>query len=391
MSGVTWVLKLSKFCNMRCSYCYEWDELHKRDRLSLELWRKILIGIRDYHQKMSREGKFVSRLVFHGGEPLALPQGYLEDLMREKELLLPSKEEFPVSVQTNAYAISANMISLLKNHGIGVGVSYDHVPGVRRSITGQETERKIRSNVEKLRSNGLFVGGIVVVARHTYANLPEIYDFYKAIGMQNMRVLPLFSGPASRDAASYDVDDERIVSALTELFHHWMSDDAQLAIAPLNQYLQTAISTSLQIHPGLWSRRLHGDAVFLVNTDGALYTVAEAYEPGSSMGSLDNLSIGEILESSDYAESLGREEKIQERYCHTCRFAGHCSGWPLLASSLTETQATRAHCPHAFAVTSNIETFLRENDYDANTLRSLVADVEVEARKFDKNDVSIEL
>jgi sulfatase maturation enzyme AslB (radical SAM superfamily) len=29
------VVKLSKYCNLRCSYCYEFEDLHKKDRMNL--------------------------------------------------------------------------------------------------------------------------------------------------------------------------------------------------------------------------------------------------------------------------------------------------------------------------------------------------------------------
>ena len=28
---VNWVVKVSKLCNLRCRYCYEWNELHRRE------------------------------------------------------------------------------------------------------------------------------------------------------------------------------------------------------------------------------------------------------------------------------------------------------------------------------------------------------------------------
>jgi len=30
------VMKVSKLCNLRCTYCYEYDELANRERMSLD-------------------------------------------------------------------------------------------------------------------------------------------------------------------------------------------------------------------------------------------------------------------------------------------------------------------------------------------------------------------
>ena len=52
---VHWIVKASKLCNLRCLYCYEWNELGNRARLSLEGWERLLVMIREYHQKRAAE------------------------------------------------------------------------------------------------------------------------------------------------------------------------------------------------------------------------------------------------------------------------------------------------------------------------------------------------
>jgi uncharacterized protein len=80
MSAVTWIIKASKFCNLRCRYCYEWHELAQRKRISPEQWRKILQAARRYAE-LQRE-RFAepasTRIVWHGGEPILLPMSYLK-------------------------------------------------------------------------------------------------------------------------------------------------------------------------------------------------------------------------------------------------------------------------------------------------------------------------
>ena len=41
---INWVVKASKLCNLRCRYCYEWNELAKPDRISLAQWEKLLLA-----------------------------------------------------------------------------------------------------------------------------------------------------------------------------------------------------------------------------------------------------------------------------------------------------------------------------------------------------------
>jgi sulfatase maturation enzyme AslB (radical SAM superfamily) len=70
-----WVVEASTFCNLRCAYCYQWDGLADQRGMPLELWRKVLRAACDYHMRQeARHGAPMStRIIWHGGEPLALP------------------------------------------------------------------------------------------------------------------------------------------------------------------------------------------------------------------------------------------------------------------------------------------------------------------------------
>src|SRR5690242_13861051 len=87
----TWVIKLSKLCNMRCSYCYEWNELDNPARMSPELWRRTIRAAIEYNTRRIAAGQALEKtpvlIVMHGGEPLALPAAYLQQILVDFELL----------------------------------------------------------------------------------------------------------------------------------------------------------------------------------------------------------------------------------------------------------------------------------------------------------------
>jgi uncharacterized protein len=67
---VYFVMKLSKQCNLRCTYCYEFDELGIADRMALDDLEAFLSGLAT---DQPPDGWPQLRFVFHGGEPLLLP------------------------------------------------------------------------------------------------------------------------------------------------------------------------------------------------------------------------------------------------------------------------------------------------------------------------------
>ena len=133
---VSWVVKVSKLCNLRCRYCYEWNELHQTQRMSLGEWKRLLESIRRYHERRIAEvgEPFTTTIIWHGGEPLLLPLPYLRavfDLQHQMLGGLLDNGAVVNALQTNLYRISDEQIGLLKAEKIQLGVSCDVVGGVR--------------------------------------------------------------------------------------------------------------------------------------------------------------------------------------------------------------------------------------------------------------------
>ncbi len=64
------VIKISKYCNLRCDYCYEYPHLGNKARMSLEQLRALFENIAASADELSlRELNFI----WHGGEPFLVP------------------------------------------------------------------------------------------------------------------------------------------------------------------------------------------------------------------------------------------------------------------------------------------------------------------------------
>lgn len=61
-TGAQFVMKISKYCNLRCNYCYEYNELGNKQRMSLDLISRIFENI----ARNADEFESVS-FIWHGG------------------------------------------------------------------------------------------------------------------------------------------------------------------------------------------------------------------------------------------------------------------------------------------------------------------------------------
>ena len=69
-SSLQFVVKVSKYCNLRCDYCYEFPHLGNAARMSLDQIRAAFQNIKSSIAELAIENvDFIS----HGGEPLFDP------------------------------------------------------------------------------------------------------------------------------------------------------------------------------------------------------------------------------------------------------------------------------------------------------------------------------
>ena len=371
---ITWVVSPSKLCNLRCTYCYEWNELGNPARMSAALVRQILVNVRAYHFELERRfGVAISNVSWLGGEPLLLPQDYLDEIMAlEHEVLgdLLERGAFYNVVQTNLYRLTDDQIAFLGRHRWKVGISLDVMPGVRLAVSGRETEQRVIANVQRLRAHGIHPDAIAVLAGHTVHRLTEVYDFFAAQGFERIRILPLFSGPPERPLESILVSNAAMTEALCKLFVHWLASGAEVTVEPLAAYLNHVVRKILGLRGRLYDRAEHGESVLVVNTNGDVYQVIDAYEPGRAMGNLGTHAFDEILRSAPSRAGLERDARRRATMCAPCSFAGFCDGGPAFDSPRDGSDEGRCliyHRVHRF-----IEGHLREAGLDAAGLRELL-------------------
>ena len=372
---ITWVVKASKLCNLRCRYCYEWNDLAKRDRITLQQWRPLLIAIRTYHEMIARqsEGATETEICWHGGEPLLLPSDYIEGVMALEHEILGDAQlkrgEYRNSLQSNLYSVQKDKLQLLAREHIELGVSLDLVGGVRLTAAGQETEDQVARNIDLLTKLGIDFGAIVVLAGHTRRQVTEIYDFYEELGVE-VRFLPLFDAPLNEAGASFAASYPEMLDALKTLFLHWIDRPRRTRVSPLHEYLETILLHMLGRSKHRYDRKANGEFVLLVNTDGSLYERIDAYDRTKMLGNVFDQSINEVISSPNYQASLQRDVALAERYCSSCEYLGACDTSPLFESPRRDIGEARCHV--AYPLYRFIDEYVRERRYTPSDLQRIL-------------------
>ncbi len=371
------VLKLSKLCNLRCTYCYEYDELHLQDRMPLEDLDRFF---RWLATSQPANGWPRLRFVFHGGEPLLLGNSYLEALVTsQRQHLNAAGVRYANSLQTNLTRIDDEMIELLDRLQIGLGVSLDVFGEARVSASGHNSQDKVLANLQRLFDTGaasrLGVGLITVLHRGNIDRIVSTYEFCSTLGL-SYRVLPVFSlhdPPPRMRGLSLEHGD--VVAALQRLADHWLSTGMEIEVLPLVNYLEAAIHSVVDRPASTYDPSV-ADWAYIVNTNGDTYSHAEAYSPAGWMGNIFKQPMREILRSPARHASLVPRLK-RARICDACRYGAHCSRIPLIEALPSERAFTRdgeLQCPIALPMIN----FFRDRISRDEHIASMIAEMREE-------------
>ena len=162
----TVITQPTTLCNLDCAYCYLPDRKRRKD-MSPAVAGQIARSIE------AQGGSHTVSVVWHGGEPLALPRDQFVQLLEPFEGL---QEQGLIrhAVQTNATLITPAWCELLAGYEFEVGVSVDGGAAAnlnRGDRSGRPAFGRIMTGVEYLRQTGIPFTTICVVSPQTVSTL----------------------------------------------------------------------------------------------------------------------------------------------------------------------------------------------------------------------------
>ncbi len=174
------VLQGSPFCNINCDYCYLPDRTITR-RMPMTVLEKTFERL--------LEADLIGppfELLWHAGEPLAVPVAYYEEAIAAIERILGSTTLVSYVFQTNAMLINQQWCEFFKRHQCEVGVSIDGPAFIhdhhRKTRQGKGTHAQVMEGVAKLQANGISFGVISVISEITLDHPAEMFEFLCQLG-----------------------------------------------------------------------------------------------------------------------------------------------------------------------------------------------------------------
>lgn len=280
------ILAITKKCPLRCQHCYEWDELNKREKLTLNDLKKIVA-------KFQENGKRVAQIQFSGGEPLSR----FDDLI---ELLKSAKKGTDLWVVTSGFKLTLEKAHELKHAGLtGLSISLDHFdPAFHNAFRGsEESFNWVMKAVENAHLANLVVI-LSICPTKSFVNEHNMKQYAllaKKLGAAFILMIePRNAGRYAGQHVALTEDQEKIL----ENFFLKMNYDPEYADMPVVSY------------HGYHQRRVgcfgSGDRYLYIDTDGDVHVCPFCRQ-----------KLGNILEST-IDESI---EKLKNAGCHKFKHA----------------------------------------------------------------------
>jgi uncharacterized protein len=321
---VQWVVKVSKLCNLRCTYCYEFPFLADPARMRLEQLKEMFSHIRNAFAGTSRRMDFV----WHGGEPLLLNHSFYRQIGElQHNIFGPAEISFSNSVQTNLSFITDEILQSFKEFFTNVGVSIDLFGEQRVNRTGQCVQEDVLTNMQTLKDAEVRFGCITVLSKITAPHVEDIYHFFEDIDT-SFRLLPIYRTGYKGQHDGLALTNAEICTVFKKVIDLWFASNSSIHVRPVEGYIANVLR---RLDGGLGTRlyynKLGAEVVYIVDTDGSLYSNADAYDPQFRHGNIFEESLESMRVSERYLRAANAAQGRMDRTCTSCRFHGACSGY----------------------------------------------------------------
>ncbi|WP_434525005.1 darobactin maturation radical SAM/SPASM protein DarE [Photorhabdus asymbiotica] len=322
------VVKATRLCNLRCTYCHSWAEGKGNTLTFFNLMRSI-------HRFLSIPNVKRFEFVWHGGEVTLLNVNYFKKLIWLQERFKKPDQVITNSVQTNAVNIPEDWLVFLKGIGMGVGISVDGIPEIhdsrRLDYRGRPTSHKVAAGMKKLRSYGIPYGALVVVDRDVYeSNIEKMLSYFYEIGLTDIEFLNIVPDnrcqPGDDPGGSY-ITYHNYINFLSNVFRVWWDGyKDKINIRLFDGFIDSIKSSQKKISDCYWAGNCSQEIITL-EPNGTVsacdkYVGAE----GNNYGSIIDNNLASLLAKSDTNKNHLIEEKESYEKMHQCKWFHLCNG-----------------------------------------------------------------
>ena len=309
MTRFTLQWHLTERCNLKCTHCYQNEEIIKNE-LTLEKF-KVVDGFNNFINSLDFQ---VSPLItLTGGEPFIYKdlEALLEYITRYKHI--------GFAFLTNGTQIDEFAMTLLKKYTpLFVQVSIDGDRETHDKIRGKGSFDKSISALQKIKSLGITTSISFTAHKQNYKEIPKVAKIAKNIGVHRFwsdRLIPEGHGKKM----------EAYLFNPAETFEYAKTLRLEALKAKINPFSKTIIGTqrALQFLPHMDTPYscTAGKTLLTLMPDGTVYPCRRL---PIKVGNIKNMNFDDIYHKNKLINQL--QSNIKNNGCEGCTFEKSCNG-----------------------------------------------------------------
>lgn len=312
------VIKVSKWCNLACDYCYmDIDSNPRTPLIELSTVKRIV-------EEFGGNWDYVD-YSWHGGEPLRAGIEFFAEAMEIQKSFYAAHQSkrYANTIQTNGLMLNKRWVTFFAENDFGIGISYDGPSALnqlRHTHNGASINAKLRDKIKLVQDiSGSSPWVICVVSKKNVSHPEDIYSHFQEIGLSGFSILPyLGKDPSLRIGAQEYFNFHKTV------FDMWLSEDEPQfkKITPLSQLIDSLISKRSTICS--WEGRCFRD-LLSVDPFGNVQLCSAFHQAEHGIGNLASAPLSKILDAPRYADALSAQDEVLGS-CGDCDVFDICRG-----------------------------------------------------------------
>lgn len=314
-------------CNMRCRYCFYFDEVSNREFANY--------GIMDAATSHALIDKAFGRsddvtFSFQGGEPTVAGLDFFRNFTAYARAVAEKDgKRVRFALQTNGYAIDKEWASFFHDNGFLIGLSMDGNKKIhdiyRRDARGEGTFVKVFRTSRFLESAGVDFNILVTVTKPVATNIGDIYAFFKKNGFRYQQYIPCLD-PISeqRGSLDYSLTPELFADFLIRLFQLYHRDWRNGDYVSV-RYFDNLVMMLCSYPPESCGMLGFCPSNYVVEADGSVYPCDFYVLDDYRLGNLNTDSFDMLDERRGKIGFTEKSRKIEPE-CSSCRYFQICRG-----------------------------------------------------------------
>lgn len=219
MEYLSYIVKVSGECNLKCDYCYYFTngKYQEVNNLSVDLIEKLIL-------EASKLSDFVE-FIWHGGEPLVAGIKIFQKIVSvQKTISAENGTKFKNVIQTNGTLLNNEWVEFIIENDFGIGISIDGPVSLhdKHRIYGDYTGSlsNVMNGIRLLTEKGVRKGALAVITKDSLGFEKEIFDFFVNNDILSFDFLPFFDGNFPFTLQEGDYSD-----FIIKIFDLWLEKD----------------------------------------------------------------------------------------------------------------------------------------------------------------------